>query len=111
VQKKSNLTKLLLIEIQRLQEPAPLWTNTSRWRQRIRVGDIVEVRDSSSLASRPRWYRGEIKKIGRPDDPVREVTCGAELEEYEIEGSENGPLLLLGQTQQVCSRGTMSMLT
>lgn len=91
----------VFIHFQRLQEPAPLWTKTSRWRERIRVGDTVEVRDSSSLASRPRWYRGEVKEIGRPDDPVRECSSGAELEEYVFDGQEKGPLQLLGQKQQV----------
>ena len=61
----------------------------------------MEVRDSSSLATRPRWYRGEVKKVGRPDDAVRDCSCGAELEEYEIEGQKKGPIQLLGQTQQV----------
>lgn len=87
--------------MQRLQEPAPLWTKVSRWRQRIRVGDTVEIRDSSSLASRPRWYRGEIKKVGMVNDPIRELPCGAQLEEYEIPGSEKGPLFLLKERQQV----------
>ena len=61
----------------------------------------MEVRDSSSLASRPRWYRGQIKKVGKPNDTIRQLPCGAELEEYEVEGQEKAPLLLLGQTQQV----------
>ena len=65
------------------------------------MGDTVEVRDSSSLASRPRWYRGEVKKVADHGDPIRDLSCGAELEEYEFEGQEKGPIVLLGQTQQV----------
>lgn len=78
-----------------------MWSKTNRWRERIKEGDTVEVRDSSSLASRPRWYRGEIKKVGHPDDPIRDLTCGAELEQHEFEGHPKGPLLLLGETRQV----------
>ncbi|CAB9517045.1 Ubiquitin carboxyl-terminal hydrolase [Seminavis robusta] len=87
--------------MQRLQEPCPLWTKTARWRERIRVGDIIEVRDSSSLATRPRWYRGEVKKVGKPTDMVRPLTCGAELEKHEFEGHEKGEILLLKQIQQI----------
>lgn len=61
----------------------------------------MEVRDSSSLASRPRWYRGQVKKVGHPDDPVRDLPVGAELEEYEFDGHPKGPLFLLGEKQQV----------
>lgn len=84
-----------------MHEPAPLWSRTNRWRERIQVGDTVEVRDSSSLAARPRWYRGEVKKVGHPEDPIRELSCGAELEQYEFEGQEKGPLLLLWEYRQV----------
>ena len=92
-----------LVDLQRLQGPAPLWTNTSRWRDRIREGDIIEVRDSASLATRPRWYQGVVKKVGHTNDPLQELSCGAQLENYEIEGLPKGPLFLLGEKRQVSS--------
>lgn len=59
------------------------------------------MRDSSSLATRPRWYQGVVKKVGHSSDPLRELSCGAELENYEIEGLDSGPLFLLGEKRQV----------
>lgn len=87
----------------KLKAPAPLWTQTDRWRERIQVGDLVEVRDSSSLVNRPKWYKGEVKNVGRPTDKVRDITAGAEVEVYSVNGdaSKKEPLLLLGRTQQV----------
>lgn len=87
----------------KVKAPVPLWTRTERWRERIRVGDIVEVRDTSSLAERPKWYKGEIKKVGNPNDRVRPLDGGAELEKYDV-GSPGGKkehLLLLRRAQQV----------
>lgn len=96
-------TKILEGIANRVKAPAPLWSRTDRWRERIAVGDIVEVRDSSSLAERPKWYKGEIKKVGRPNDPVREIKGGAPLEVYPVEGDESKKehLLLLRRLQQV----------
>ena len=83
--------------------PSPLWTRTKRWREKIRVGEIVEVRDSSSLIQRPKWYRGEIKSIGGANDAVRKLSGGAVLETYPVEGVEEKEehLILLRRAQQV----------
>ncbi|KAL7580968.1 hypothetical protein ACA910_005782 [Epithemia clementina (nom. ined.)] len=102
----------------KLLPPAPLWSHTPRWRERIQVGDIVEVRDTSSLVHRPKWYKGEVKKIGRPSDPMRELEGGADLELYPVKRASGGgggedtddeeqsqikqePLLLLKRGQQI----------
>lgn len=51
-----------------------------------------------------------MRDVGKEDDPVRELVCGAELESFEEdddEGGENGntrkkrPLLLLKRKKQV----------
>ncbi|GKY93302.1 hypothetical protein MPSEU_000297700 [Mayamaea pseudoterrestris] len=83
--------------------PAPLWSRTRRWRERVRVGEIVEVRDVSSRVDRPKWYRGEIKSVGGANDPLRQVVGGAILEEYSLNGQSDKKehLILLRRTQQV----------
>jgi hypothetical protein len=92
-----------------------LWSKSSRWRESIRVGDTIEVRDSSSLASRPKWYHGVVRLVGQPSDPIRSMQGGAELETYDFDGSAHNnalspkpeinnqrmPLLILGRTQQI----------
>jgi ubiquitin carboxyl-terminal hydrolase 8 len=87
----------------KLSLPVPLWSRSGRWRENIREGDLLEVRDSSSIVERPKWYRGIVKKVGAPDDPVHDRTGGADLEGFPVtEGSDvKKPLLLLGRTQQV----------
>lgn len=89
----------------RIQAPAPLWSHTSRWRDRIKLGQRVEIRQSSSSPDRPKWFRGLVRKIGGESDDVQDMGGGAELEAMETdESSENGnkrPLLLLNRTQQV----------
>jgi ubiquitin carboxyl-terminal hydrolase 8 len=84
--------------LRKVQPPAPLWSRTRRWRENLQVGDLVEVRDSSSMYQRPKWYQGEVKQIGKPNDPVRDTSCGAELEVY---GEKRQPLLVLNRTQQI----------
>lgn len=67
------------------------------------------MREASSIVQRPRWFRGIVSYVGKEDDPVRELVCGAELESFEEddEGGENGntrkkrPLLLLKRKKQV----------
>ena len=87
----------------KIKAPAPLWSQTGRWRERLCVGDVVEVRDSSSIVQRPKWYRGIVKKIGKPTDKMREIVGGADLEEYPVEGdrTKQEKLLILKRTQQV----------
>jgi ubiquitin carboxyl-terminal hydrolase 8 len=67
----------------RLNPPAPLWTHSKRWRERLAEGNLVEVRDSLSTADRPKWYKGIAKAIGNPNGPLRKMEGGALLETYE----------------------------
>lgn len=88
----------------KLSLPAPLWSRTGRWRERIKEGDEVEVRDSSSIVERPKWYRGTVKKVGRINDPVRDMTGGADLEVYPVGGMDSSvkkPLLVMNRRQQI----------
>jgi hypothetical protein len=78
------------------QPPFPLWSRTSRWRESIHVGTVVEVRDSSSIVERPKWYKGVVRRVGRRSDQPWQLVGGAQLETY-----QGKHLLLLGQTQQV----------
>lgn len=77
--------------------PKPLWSRTLRWREQVVVGQVVEVRDSSSRADRPKWYKGVVRRVGHPHDPPRPIVGGADLELQD----DGKPLLLLGQTRQV----------
>lgn len=89
--------------------PAPLWTHTSRWRPNVKVGDKVEVRDSTSHVKQPKWFRGSIIGVGKENEPPRDLYDGAMLEKFEV--SDNSavdnrkptlsPLLILKRTQQV----------
>ena len=93
----------------RLLVPMPLWSQAPRWRERVRIGDVVEVRDTSSLVQRPKWYKGVVKKIGKQGDPMRSLEGGADLEYYPLDENakdDDGkvkelPLLLLDRGQQV----------
>jgi ubiquitin carboxyl-terminal hydrolase 8 len=66
----------------RLNPPAPLWSHSKRWRERLVEGSILEVRDSKSTAERPKWYKGTVKAIGNPNRP-KKIDCGAKLEMYD----------------------------
>lgn len=88
--------------------PAPLFSHTSCWRDDLQVGDMVEVRDCSSLVQRPVWFRGIVRAIGKDDDVPREIVGGAELEMLETTASTTEgptekwqPLLLLERTRQI----------
>lgn len=85
-----------------LLPPAPLWSKAARWREQIRVGDEVEIRESTSLVQRPKWHRATVLVVGSESDMPRELG-GAELEELEENGrGKKIPLLLLKRKQQVC---------
>jgi len=99
-----------------LQPPAPLWSHTSPWRNRIAVGDKVEVREASSLVQRPKWFRATVKAVAKEDGDLMEIVGGAELEALEDDEQKNSlpdkehsrtntkmkrPLLLLNRTRQV----------
>mmetsp|Transcript_8792 Transcript_8792/g.21463 ORF Transcript_8792/g.21463 Transcript_8792/m.21463 type:complete len:1215 (+) Transcript_8792:406-4050(+) len=64
----------------RIQPIAPLWTHCRRWRESITTGAVLEVRDSLSKADRPKWYKGIVKKVGRPNGPYKTIEGGAQLE-------------------------------
>jgi hypothetical protein len=82
--------------------PAPLWSKTSRWREQIKVGDEVEVRESSSIVQRPKWHRATVLAVGRETDPPRELVGGAELESLEDNGNgKKVSLLLLSRKRQI----------
>ena len=94
----------------RVKAPAPLWSQSGRWRERLKVGDMVEVRDSSSLVDRPKWYKGIVQYIGGKNEKPRVLTGGADIELYDvidpsnphiIETTPRQPLLLLNRTQQI----------
>ena len=84
-----------------LPEPAPLWSRVERWREMLKPGSLVEVRDTGSLAQRPKWYKGIIKKVSRQDDNPREKLGGAELEKYTNKEGLKQELLILDRTQQI----------
>jgi hypothetical protein len=90
---------------QRICPPAPLWSHTPRWRERIQLGQMVEIRESASRADRPKWYEGIVRKIGGEKETTYDMSKGAELELTEEDDSTtNGnkrPLLVLYRTQQI----------
>ena len=86
--------------------PAPLHSRTQPWRGLVKVGDEIEVRDVSSLPSRPKWFRGVVSYVA-PVNVISEIEGGAELVQFDVlnaDGSkseETRPLLLLDRTQQI----------
>lgn len=83
--------------------PAPLWSQTSSWREQITINDEVEVREASSLAQRPKWFRAIVKAVGKENDKVRTLEGGADLELYgdSKKGREKEHILLLNGKRQV----------
>jgi ubiquitin carboxyl-terminal hydrolase 8 len=99
-----NANVPLVKGVSKLSLPAPLWSRSGRWREGIKVGDEVEVRDSSSIVERPKWYRGTVKKVGSPGDAERDMTGGADLETYPVSPGNEGikrPVLVLHRSQQI----------
>lgn len=95
--------------------PAPLWTRTSKWRERIAVGDEVEIRESTSVVQRPKWHRAVVLAVGFEGEVPREIEGGAPLEVYDDGGGEGKtgrkrPLLLMGRTRQVRLRSARMAL-
>jgi ubiquitin carboxyl-terminal hydrolase 8 len=92
-----------------MQCPVPLWTHCHRWRQTITEGKLVEVRDTSSRADRPKWYKGVVRRVGSPDGRPEIIVGGATLELHDDPDGrrdEEGnfikkPLLLLQRTEQI----------
>lgn len=90
----------------KVKAPAPLWSQSGRWREKLRLGDVIEVRDSSSIAERPKWYSGKVRQVGGKHDPPRPLSGGADLETYATNDDDEGEdgkkaLLVLGRTQQI----------
>jgi len=84
----------------KISPPMPLWTKTSGWRENIKVGQEVEVRQVASTAYRSKWYRANVIAIRRESDtnPL-EIIGGAELE---MNGENStAPLKLLQRKRQV----------
>jgi hypothetical protein len=81
----------------------PLWTRSENWREQIKVGDEVEIRDSTSLVQRPKWHRATVLAVGGENEPPRELEGGAELELLGINAvGKKIPLTLLNRKAQVC---------
>lgn len=89
--------------IAKLQAPAPLWSHSRRWRERITEGKVIEVRDASSRADRPKWYKGVVQRIGLRNRRMAIKTGGAELEMLEDPNNtgDKRALLLLNRKQQI----------
>jgi hypothetical protein len=84
---------------QKVSPPMPLWTKTSRWRERVKVNSEVEVRQTASLVHRPKWYKAVVMALS--DNP-KEITGGAELELIDEDASgKKIPLKLLRRKRQV----------
>lgn len=81
----------------------PLWTKVTKWREQIKVGDEVEIRESTSLVQRPKWHRATVLAVGSENDSPRELVCGAELEMLDLDGrgKKKRALMLLGRKRQV----------
>lgn len=94
-----SIMTLNIVVYQKVSPPAPLWSKTSRWRERIKAGHEVEVRQTASLAYRPKWYRATVIAVRRETDVPMEIVGGAELE---MIGEDNkSPLKLLNRKRQV----------
>ena len=86
-----------------LSPPVPLWTKTAQWRNQIKVGQEVEVRESTSLVQRPKWHRATVLAVGDENDMPRELEGGAELELIDVNDvGAKIPLNLLKRRRQVC---------
>ncbi len=92
-----------------MQCPAPIWTHCQRWRETISEGKLVEIRDTSSRADRPKWYKGVVRRVGSLDGKPEIIVGGAILELHEDPDGRRDdegnviktPLLLLHRTEQI----------
>jgi hypothetical protein len=88
--------------VQNSSQILPLWSQTRQWRDELKVGDEVEVREAASLIQRPKWYPAIIKFVGKEDENIQETSGGADLDVFDIGGNGvNHPILLLNRSQQV----------
>ncbi|KAL9189843.1 hypothetical protein ACHAXT_009518 [Thalassiosira profunda] len=86
----------------KLSPPMPLWTKSVRWRELIKAGDDVEVRESTSMVERPKWHRAHVLAVGNEGDDPRELQDSAELEKLEVDGlGRKVPLVLLKRKRQI----------
>ena len=85
-----------------LNTVAPLWTHSKRWRDDIRVGHIVEIRESLSSIAKTKWYKGKVLQVGQESDAPHKLDGGAVLETLRwTENGEEMQLLLLGRMRQI----------
>lgn len=76
----------------------PLWSRSGRWRENLRKGSVVEVRDASSLVTNPKWYCAKIERLDGGDAPGLKPCA-------DVETDETGqPLLLLNRSTRVLVR-------
>ena len=100
------------ILVQNANQILPLWNQTRQWRDELKVGDEVEVREAASLIQRPRWYTATIVFIGKEDDSTHETSGGADLDLFDVEGNGvNQPILLLNRSQQVSESYCLACIT
>jgi len=80
--------------------PQPLWSHTQRWRDELKVGDEIEIREAASLIQRPKWFCGIVRVIGKESDEVRDMLGGADIETVDDDMGMR-PRLLLNRTRQI----------
>ena len=98
----SSHISIYFFTILQLSPPVPLWTKTAQWRNQIKVGQEVEVRESTSLVQRPKWHRGTVLAVGDENDMPRDLEGGAELELIDVNDvGAKIPLNLLKRRRQV----------
>ena len=91
--------------IQSVNPPRPPWSHTERRRESIATGDPLEIRESNSPSTKPKWYHGCVQQVGKPTDRPQKLVGCAELERNEVFGknghTQRRSLLLLMRTQQI----------
>jgi len=90
----------------KLNPPEPIWSKSTKWRQQLDEGATVEVRDTSSRAARPKWYKGKVRVLGLEGAALKSGELCAELEKYDEDGKKSEkatakPLLIMGVQRQV----------
>lgn len=113
LRRRRNCTEPLKAMNPRLHPPAPLWSHSKRWREGLKEGNLIEVRDSLSRADRPKWYKGMVKRLGPRRGQVKKIEGGAQLESLQDiigpcssgddgnEWNKDIALLLLSRNQQI----------
>ena len=76
----------------------PLWSKSGRWRENLRKGSTVEVRDASSLVTNPKWYRAKVERLDGGDAPGLKPCAELEVDE------KGKPLLLMNRSKRILVR-------